>query len=234
MKNSFVHSKLTACAAAVLLCCSVMFSNSGVKAQCPGPVLGCPAWTSVTVTTSTDGTPLNGPDSASCTGSSPSGCCVAITFCYLCCNGVLTTYLDYVEPLNSNCTLTADQLIDFADWYAGTWALYQYFGQGGGCDPKQTPCPTSLQMVFDVAECWELNTIVGNNVYTRCSDDYSCACETTCDVCWNPITMKLTYSNYAHTTRGTCDCPPEPLPPATWAANTCYMILCPDARNGHY
>ncbi len=38
MKNSLVNSKLTAFAAAVLLCCSVLFINSKAWAQCPpGP-----------------------------------------------------------------------------------------------------------------------------------------------------------------------------------------------------
>jgi hypothetical protein len=231
MNNSIVNPKLTAFAAAVLLCCSVMLPNSAVKAQsCPGQIVGCPAWTQVTVITSTDGTPLNGADSALCAGSSPTCCCVSITFCYVCCAGVIYTDLDDVQP-NANCTLSPDQLIDFADWYASTWALYQYFGQGDGCDPKQNPCPSWTEIVFDAAECWELNTIVGNNVYTQCAAD-NCECETTCQVCWNPVTMQLTYSNYEHTTRGgTCDCPPEPT--GAWTPNTCYTILCPDGKGGH-
>ncbi len=234
MTNSFVNPKITAFAAAVLMCCSVLFMQSNARAQssCPGRIENCDPWTQVTITTSTDGTPMNGADSALCAGSSPTVCCVSITFCYVCCAGVIYTYLGEVAP-NAHCSLTPDQLIDFADWYATRWALYQYFGQGGGCDPKQNPCPNSVQVIAYVKECWEFNTLVGPGVYTQCAAD-NCECETTYDACWNPVTMQLQYTNYAHTTINTpCDCPPEPTPPAVWMPNTCYSILCPDGMGGH-
>ena len=109
------------------------------RAQCPAPIVDCPAWNHATITTSTDGTPLNGADSALCTGISPTVCCVQIDFCYLCCNGVISTFLNSVAP-NSHCTWSPQQLIDFGAWYIGQWAVEQYFNGGGTCDPKLSTC----------------------------------------------------------------------------------------------
>ncbi len=212
-----------------LLCCSIMLSNSAVKAQssCPGQIVGCDPWTQVTITTSTDGSPLNGPDSALCTGTHPTVCCVQITFCYVCCHGVISTFLNSVAP-NTNCTMSPQALIDFAAWYCGVWALEQYLGDGGACDVKQSTCalPT-VHVEISNAECWE--ELPSAVVYQGCSED--CGCKTTFDACWNGT--NIVYSNYHTVTTGSgCSCPTKPVFPIPWTLGTCYLIDCPNGMGG--
>ena len=202
------------------------------RAQCPTSApTGC-GWIPATITTSMDGTPLNGADSLSCTGMSPTGCCVAISFCYMCCNGQIQVILNGIETLNSNCIgMTADQLIDFATWYAEVWSINQFFGQGMGCDPKLSPCPAFTQVLSYASSCWKLNTIVGDRIYTMCGD--ACVCNISFDVCWNTSTMQLQYSDYTYSQTGP-SCPPTcPNEPSIWTPNTCYNIPCPDGKGGH-
>src|ERR1039458_4299146 len=95
------------------------------RGQCPAPCSEAPAcptfpgdcntWTQACITTSMDGSPLYGPDSTSCGATT---CCLTMTFCYECCNGVVETVLDQIIPC-SNCSgVTPQQMIDFTAWYA--------------------------------------------------------------------------------------------------------------------
>lgn len=204
------------------------------RTQPPCPTLpgDCNTWTQITVTTSMDGTPLNGPDSGLCTSGLSPTCCLSITFCYECCNGVVETYLEQVLPVSAGCAgVTPDQFIDFADWYATVWSINEYMGGGGACDVKNNPCPGSHLVVETFTpHCWELNNIVGNGVYVWCGDD-GCYCQTDYNACWDGT--KIEYSNYVQFTVGACACTPEPIPPAPWIPMTCYSIPCPDGKGGH-
>ena len=216
-----------------LLCCSIMLSNSAVKAQssCPGQIVGCDPWTQVTITTSTDGSPLNGPDSGLCTGAHPTVCCVQITFCYVCCHGVISTFLNSVAP-NSNCTMSPQALIDFAAWYCGVygrlWNKCTSGRWGRFATSKQSTCallPT-VHVEISNAECWE--ELPSAVVYQGCSED--CGCKTTFDPSRNGT--NIDYSNYHTVTTGTgCICAPEPM--GAWTPGTCYLITCPNGMGGH-
>jgi hypothetical protein len=227
---------VAALAAMALLCCFTILINTTSRAQTCSPSAppGC-SWNTMTVTTSMDGSPLNGPDSVTCSGT-PIGCCVAITFCYMCCNGNIMVDLQSVQPLNTNCTgITPDQFIDFGTWYAEVWSIYQYFGQGGTCDPKNQICPNGTTQVLSyVSNCWKLNNVVGDHVYTQCNS--GCTCNISFDVCWNPMTHQLQYSNYMYSQTGS-DCPPicapEPSGGDPCTPSICYVINCPDGKGGH-
>ncbi len=201
------------------------------QSNCPTPPSGCPSYTEAIVMASIGGSPLGAPDSASCPGGS--SCCAVLSICYMCCGGQIYSSVGGIDVQNNNCLgYTADQLLDWAQWYAEWYAIYQYYGQGGTCDPKlNSTCPGGSTVVNGIfSQCWELNTVTGNDVYTSCQNGGYC--NISFNLCYNPITGQLQTSDYTYSSTGST-CPTEPVPPNPWTANTCYTVLCPDGRGFH-
>jgi hypothetical protein len=216
--------------AALLLLAAVSQMGLAQGSYCPVPPTGC-SYTYTTVLASIGGTPLNAPDSSTCPGGV--SCCAILTICYMCCDGEIYSSLKGIDIQNNNCLgYTADQLLDWAQWYAEWYAIYQYYGQGGTCDPKLgLVCPAGSTVINSIfSSCWELNTVTGYDVYTACQDGYTC--NISFDVCYNPITGKLQDSNYSYSS-STPTCPAEPVVPHPWVINTCYAVPCPDGKGGH-
>jgi hypothetical protein len=218
-------------AAVLLLAAAAKVGHA--QSDCPTLTGDCNTWTEVTVITSMDGHPLNGPDSALCGQEPPVSCCLLMNFCYECCHGVVETFLEKVEPISTACTsYTVQQMIDFADWYASYWAIYQYLGQGGACDITSYDCPTQyLEVESYTPGCWKLiSNLTADYVYEQCSGT-GYMCQTDFNVCWDPITHTLDTSNYTTFTSGipTCTTPPDT---GSWTMGTCYTINCPNGYGG--
>ena len=200
-----------------LLCCSAIFGSTNIRAQCPTFSGDCNTWTSTTQTFTMTG-----------------GCQLQVTFCYECCHNVIETVLQSVLPVMPGCSSGNPQdWIDFAAQQASLWAIGNYEGGGGGCDVKTYPCPTQyLVCQLYSRQCWELNNIVGNNVYIWCPTD-TCYCQTSYNACWDKNTNSLVTSSFSTTEVGDCGCTPAPPDGTPWTPNVCYSLACPDGMGGH-
>lgn len=228
MRKLLKKSKFTTFAAAVLLLAAV--PKVGWGQSCPTLPGDCNLWNHVTLTTAMNGTPFGSPDSATCGENTSNTCCISITFCYECCNRVIETYLISIIPGSSGCAdTTPQQMIDFADWYIGQWALYEYLGGGGECDPEQNPCDQNLIVDVYSASCWYLASDLTAPVYVGCEPD-TCYCQTAYNVEW--CDGVLTYGPYNTTRVGSCVCTPAPPPGTPWALGPCYTINCPNGKGG--
>jgi hypothetical protein len=214
MKNSIVNSKLTAFAAAVLMCCSVLFIQSNALAQCPdasGPApdpATCP-WTSESVTQTIPGTT----------------CSVTVDYCWRDCTGYgIQVYVTEVEPAPSVACGAIDPLTLIYD--AKSIAIQDALSH----DPNQPPpCIggiTSLVTTF-VPACWlAQQTISGNNIFIPCSP-YACVCQQQCQACFN--VTGYTISGCTTVGAPECDCYSLDLtfPPAgQFQYNVCYRVPC--------
>jgi hypothetical protein len=215
MKNSIVKQKLTAFAAAVLLCCSVLFIQSNARAQCPSasypPMDAC------------DGTSWGGPYSGT-TELYGTTCMVNFTYCKRSCfeadhiTMFTECYPESVSPIpGSDCVgLSNEQMILLlirtftttgiagAEWFAppmcslGTYQTVEYF----------------------VPDCWKEEVDSGGNpTYYVCDDSAYCSFTTSyCNTLTAGLSTSTTENSY-----GTADCAAVPFPDI-WVIGTCYNI----------
>ncbi len=151
-------------------------------------------------------------------------CCLSITFCYECCNGVLTTFIEQVTPDNAFCSPTDPQvMINWASDYASNWAAENYVTWGGACDPAlQPPCPPGQLIIKnDLPECWTQASVSGQYTYSWCRAN-GCICQTVCQVCWNGTEFTTLNCSPPEVINGPCACTPAPQTP--WLDGTCYSV----------
>jgi hypothetical protein len=143
MKNSFVSPKLTACAAAVLLCCSMLFIQSKVKAQCPTDIppttcSSCTAWATYSKNYPIPGT----------------SCSFTVYYCLRLVGDAPSREQLYISKIvpngNNDCrSYTPEQLIGFAEgdlMLDGTvWPIIPCCG-----DPNVDPYPVEIYS----PQCW--------------------------------------------------------------------------------
>jgi hypothetical protein len=210
MKNSFVNSKLTALAAAVLMCCSVLFITSNARAQTPQ----CP--TSLLPPGCTWGN-SNGSRNVTIPGTT---CTVQIDFCYVCCpNGQNYFYIYAMYPQSSDCDNVDPQLYENAAATSIFASIADY-----GC----SPCPNG-SVVTSVAfpTCWVKGGISGAYTFSGCGTS-PCYCVLSATVtCVNGVPS---LSGCTSTTVGPCGgtCTPDSWP-TPWTTGICYSLTCPPA-----
>jgi hypothetical protein len=189
MINKSFLNKFTAFAAAVLLCCSVLFIQSNAEAQCPTSAppnpdpSTCP-WSSTTVTVLMPGTT----------------CGITIYYCCRCCLGFgAETYLTQINIDSAACSpIDPSDMIHFASDYVRDL-------QAVSCGVKGFPCgyiPT-LSVQTYVPSCWTESALSGQYELTPCSAS-GCFCEKDCKACWNG--SAIVYSHCTVTTHWDCVC----------------------------
>ncbi len=197
MKNSFVNSKITAFAAAVLMCCSVLLINTNVRAQGSCPDM---TWTgSNSYTATIPGTT----------------CSIKIWYCYTWVAGVFEIHITEVDPLSTACnSIGMPEIVKDA----GTLVIF---------DPALSsnfiPCPTGTTVTTYLKMCWNYNSGLSGQQFTECAAS-TANCIETCTVCTDPNTGAVTESNCSWQESGMPDC--EPWVPINPVNNTCYSIGC--------
>jgi hypothetical protein len=206
MKNSIVKSKITAFAATVLMCCSVLFIQSNARAQCPtssppAPDPGTCPWTAASVHAQIPGT----------------SCYVWVYYCYRSCLGYnLEVYTYEVDPdPGSACSgIDPNTLINDGKAIANIDVMQNVF---------VPPCGGSQEILVDFysPQCWTGVAIGPTNKFT--GGCQSCLCWKECNVCYNAATNSYTLYNCVIYSPTVCDCPPWP---DVWISGGCYSVVC--------
>jgi hypothetical protein len=217
MKHSFVNSKLTAFAAAVILCCSMLFIQTNARAQCPdatGPAPdptipgGC-TWNSTSIYANIPGTSCN----------------VTVYYCWRDCPGYgLEVYVYEIDPdMTPDCdAVNPLTLIYDANAIAENAACYN--------DVQVLACvkgdPKTILTTYVPACWWAVNKPSGGTAFEPCSAE-ACYCERQCQVCYTG--PGYTISNCTTVGAPLCPCYTADaiFPPAgQYDMSTCYTVPC--------
>ena len=199
MKHSFVNSKLTAFAAAVLLCCSITLSSSITKAQPSCPDI---SWTGpASYITTIPGTT----------------CKIKIWYCTKWVGGVFELQIEEIDQLTTGCSsLDMPTIVgDAAQLVYGDPNLSSNF----------LPCPTGTTIETIRKVCWTYNSggPFGNPWFVPCPEA-SQLCILTCSVCTND--QGTIETDCVSSESGPSDgCNDWTSPPVN---GTCYSLPCPN------
>jgi hypothetical protein len=193
-----------ALAVAAILWCGIA---SITYAQCPGssgpapdPSLPGDAWNSKTITITVPGT----------------SCTETITYCWRFLGGGNNqVWVSNIQP-GAGCDGVSPSILINAGVIAATDSML-IENTGIVACPNVGP---QLQVSYYVASCWEKFGASGEYGYAPCVTDSYCV--TSCDVCRDPVTLNVVYSNCTNSSVGDPVCAPDPG--FEWLNGQCYTI----------